>query len=300
MMITTGKHDRIGIIILLSVTGVFLALNFIFHARPAAIVLSIVGAASYSVLVRLGAYDTRIPFDYIQTGEAGVGSAAILLALLVFPDSLPAVVIILLLSLVFYGVFLNIAIAPDKVEMAVAGAIIMALITAIMLFLFDNGVLAKTAVLSRVLTGYARMLPSAVLLAIGALALGAAVRILSSALDPELRSFSLGAGFYFGSEASYILIILAMTLVRGALLSSAVLFSGTACGIGFSLSRLYRGSLPEPVLFLSLASFGQIILLISERCGPLWAVLASIAFSYIVFGIYFIKRTYVYDRGQES
>lgn len=275
-----------------------LTANVLLRLPPLLIVLPLVGAAAYGALVLLGRFDSRITCDYIQSGEAAVGSCALFAALTFSSDRL-VVTAALFTALLLYDAYLSATLAPDKKEHSVNGALVMAAAAAVFVFLAANGPGGKIASLAGTLLGRLPAAWNGQAFSAAAIAL---VMLLSAVIrlaGPELRMYSQGAPFYSGSGAARAGIAIFTIAARTLLVSMAILFAGIACGIGVSLARLYRGSFPVAAATLACACFAEVNVTVAALAGPWHAVALSVVGSYIMFALYYTTRTQLYDRHQK-
>jgi hypothetical protein len=261
--------------------------------------LPLAGIASYFTLIKLGAYDRHVACDYIQTGEAAVGSFALFISLSFLAGSgiLPALV---LASLLLYELFINTVIAPDKRELAMNGVLTQAVLAVAVLFFIYTGINARAPGADAFLLGHMAAFPLSPALTIAAPALAIIILCLSWALRPELRSYSQGPAFSAGSWRARKFTAVGLALTRGLLTTATILLAGWTCGIGISVNRIARGASADAVTLASLACFQQVIIMIAKLAGPWYAAAAVIASSYALFIIHLTKRTHLYDRHQKT
>jgi hypothetical protein len=294
--------DKSGLITaaLLSVAALAaFIINLLSRVPLAVIALPLAGIASYFALIKLGDYDRHVACDYIQTGEAAVGSFALFISWSFLAGSgllLPALVFA---SLLLYEIFINTVIAPDKRELAMNGALTQAVLAVAVLFFINAGIHIGAPGADAILLGHMAAFPYSPALTIGATALAIIILGLSRGLRPELRSYSQGPAFSVGSWRARNVMAGGLALARGLLMTATILFAGWTCGIGMSVNRTARGVFADAITLSSLVCFQQVIIMIAKLAGPWHAAAAVIICSYALFIIHLTKRTHLYDRHQK-
>jgi len=297
---TTGKPDAV-IIALLSVVSLALIIaNVVLHCQFAIMSFPLIGIIAYCAYIRLGDYDIHIISDYIQTGEAALGSFALFSSLLFVSGNPHLALLIAFFALLAYELFLRAAVAPDKKELAIIGATAQAILMAIAGFIISGGVGLPAGGPRLILFGCSPSLGPSFVFPAGALLLAALLFFLAWAFRPELRLFSLGPAFSKSSAPVSTGLSAALITARAALLAMTIFFAGWMCGAGFSIHRLYRGRHADAVTLLSLICFWQIITLLDRLAGPWHAAALIYIASYAMFLLYLNKRVYLYDRYQQS
>jgi hypothetical protein len=297
---TTGKRDAIFIALLSAVSLASIIANIVLHVPFSIMSLPLIGIVAYCAYIRLGDYDIQIICDYIQTGEAAVGSFA-LFAVLVFISGNPYIALLLVfLALLVYELFLRAAIAPDKKELAINGAAAQAILIVIVGFILAGGATLRINDPRTILFGYFPSLGISFVAPTAALLLAALLFFLTWAFKPELRLFSHGPAFFKSGSPVRTGVSAAVIIARSILLTITIFFAGWICGIGISIHRLYRGRQADAITLLSLICFWQIITLLAKLAGPRYAAALMYAASYALFIPYFNKRVFLYDRYQQS
>ena len=297
---TTGRRDAVSFALLSAVSLALIIANVVLHVQFTIMSLPLIGIIAYCAYVRLGDYDIHIACDYIQTGEAAVGTFALFVALLFFTANPLFLLLLVFIALLAYELYLRAAIAPDKKELAINGAVTQAILMAVVGFIITGGDGFRTGEPRLILFGCSPSLsiPSAAPAA--ALLLAALLFFMAWVFKPELRLFSLGPAFSRSSAPVRAGVSAALITSRSALLAITLFFAGWICGVGISMHRLYTGRQAGAITLLSLICFWQIILIFEKLAGPWHAAALMYIASYAMFALYFKKRVYLYDRYQQS
>jgi len=297
---TTGKIDALCIALLTAVSLAVIIANFALHVPFSIMSLPLIGIIAYVAYIRLGDYDVHIGCDYIQSGEAAVGSFALFASLVFISESPCAAILFVFFALLAYELYLRAAIAPDLKELAVNGAAAQAILIAIVGFIVGWGAGLNAGDPRLVLFGLTPSLGMPFIAPAGALLLAALLFLIARAFHPELRLFSMGPAFSGSGAPVRAGLSGALIAARSALLAVTVFYAGWMCGIGLSIHRSYRGRLTAAVTLLSLMCFWQMITLLDRLAGPWYAAALAYIASYAMFAMYFKKRVYLYDRYQQS
>jgi hypothetical protein len=299
-MMMTDKSDAV-IIALLSVIAITsIIANFMLHVPFSLMTLPLIGIIAYCVYIRLGDYDTSVICDYIQTGEAAVGSIVLFATLVFISENQHIVLLLVFLALLIYELYLKAAIAPEKKEQSINGSVTQTILFIIVAFIIAAGAGLRISRPEAILFGYFPSFGNSFAIPASALFLAALAFFLPWAFKQELRLYYLGPPFceYAGPVRAGI--ATAIIIARSILLTITIFFAGWTCGIGISIRRLYPSRLADAILLLSLICFWQIITLLANLAGPWYAAALMLAASYAIFIPYFKKRVYLYDRYQQS
>ncbi|MBN2158618.1 MAG: hypothetical protein JW807_04425 [Spirochaetes bacterium] len=291
------KSEVITLSIASALTLAALTANLLLRVSPLHIVLPLIGAGAYCALVALNELHPRIPCDYIQTGEAAVG-ALVLLGALMFSENRIAITGALLTAILLYGAYLSGVLAPDKKEHSINGALAQGAVAVIIIFL-TAGAGRELSSLEPILLGRLPAAWGGSALPAAAAAVVVLLFCIARLAGNKLRMYSHGIPFFAGSRMAWAGIGALMIAARGLLISITILFAGITCGIGVSVNRLYRGRLSAAVNLLAIAGFTQVSVFTAALAGFWYAAGLSFIGSYILFAVYYNKRTHLYDRHQK-
>ena len=299
-MMMTDKSDAVIIALLSAIAITSIIANFVLHVPFSLMSLPLIGIIAYCVYIRLGDYDTHIICDYIQTGEAAVGSFVLFATLVFISENQHVVLLLVFLALLAYEFYLKAAIAPEKKELFINGAVAQTTLFIIVAFIMAVGAGLHISKPEAILFGYFPSSGNSFAVPATALFLAVLALSLTWAFKPELRLYYLGPPFCSYKEPARAGITTAIIIARSILLTITIFFAGWMCGIGISIRRLYRGRMADVIPLLSLVCFWQIITLLANLAGPWYAAALLFAASYAIFIPYFKKSIYLYDRYQQS
>jgi hypothetical protein len=298
MMTDTSGAVIIALLSAIAITSIIA--NFMLHVPFLLMSLPLIGIIAYCAYIRLGDYDARIICDYIQTGEAAVGSFVLFATLVFISENQHIVLLLVFLALLMYEFYLKAAIAPEKKELSINGAVTQTILFIIVAYIMAAGGGLRINRPDAILFGYFPSFGNSFPIPASALFLTALALSLPWAFKQELRLYYLGPPFCEYTGPARAGIATAIIIARSILLTITIFFAGWTCGIGISIRRLYRGRLADAILPLSLVCFWQIIMLLANLAGPWYAAALMFAASYAIFIPYFNKRVYLYDRYQQS
>ncbi len=297
---TIDRSDAVPIAILAAAAVSVCAANCLLLGDPSRIGLPFIGIIAYAGLVRIGDVDRHLLCDTIQSGESAAGTMALYAGALFITANPSLLLAMTVAALVLYQAFMKAALAPVKKEIALSGAAVQAVLAVIALFVIIGGPGLRIPSAGSVFTGYFSAIPVPTALAAVCLALTIIIPVLLLALNPEMRLLSHGIPFSGGRPLRRAAAAAGLTAARGILAAISLLFTGWTCAIGVGVRRLHRGTLPDPVMVLSLATLVQAALLVEILAGPLRAAASSWVISYAVFFLYNSRRVHLYDRYQQS
>jgi hypothetical protein len=290
------KNDIIEIASLVAVLIILAWINYLLEVPVIALFATGAGIFFSYILVHISTVYGNASCDYIQTGEAAVGSFAIY-ACIRFVSTNPYLVLLSgFISLLLYDIYLKILIAPEKNERLLNGILVQAILASIFLYPAASGGTSSLATLEKIFLGFFSSVQINYTGMIAPLGLGIAALSLSLALYPELRLLSQGA-FFFGRSRSVITAInIGMTIIRSLLTTATIAFLGWMCGFGLYVRYLSRSRYPGLAAALKLYVFAEFAIILAHYTSPWFAIAFSACSSYILFLYYAKKRKYWYDR----
>ena len=292
-----NKIDLLHTFLLFAIAAAVTAVNY-FYVPPITIILYAIGALYYILLISTGSIDTQINSDYIQTGEAAVGSFAVLIILRFFINNIYIVITMTFLCVLIYEIYLKAVISPKKNELLTNGIIIQVIISIIIYYILTNDKTFDILVLEKTLFGYAHFMQVGHIHAAILAACFAVIALAFSRLKPEFTLFSQGEPFLRSAGFRYFPFNILVIITRSILMTATIFLLGWLGGTGYYFRSMYKNNFSAMKSYLTIIFFAEGLLLLSVFFDKWLIIVISSALSYFIFLIYIKKRSGLYDRNQ--